>query len=493
MAHLVAPISFRLGKTFAWKHNLIFNSQNAANLINGDLGLALGLDGVAKYLLKKHRIFVVKGSLRYSEKRGILLYKMLYAPRMKQKPIDGFKTGTDYFFKFLHSPRPYGGDGISRTMAYTLERIHKKADLPMKWYRRINPWLSARMFRGSKKDIWHQKLFLSQSLIPNNLAQSKVMKRTLLAAALMLREKRIEMAANCTLLGRRSLKLYKSICYMHLRPLRDMLVLTKLNAPKWIEKYMRRHNKFVSIYNYKLRSKRNIKICKIKSRAFWSRRYWKNKYRAGNPYLEPLYTPLSDSQLSIELSLIAKRNIKVKALNVFSYLAKKKVITYRNHQRHFWQREYRNRRHYYANFFDVVNAFYILGTIRHTEMYLLTILKLVLPLLEKLRRFFYFLDAIIKYMQPIRQKFNCFRLTVTGKLAGGTKRTKNFTIGYGRIPIQTLSTEVTNNFINFTHRFGEFGIKLLMCVDPLFKFWKHKKRRTLPRRRYYKKQNVMKI
>lgn len=101
-------------------------------MINGDVGLTLGLDGVAKYLLKRHRIFIVKGSLEYSAKKGLLTYKMLYAPRMKQKPIEGFKTGIDYFSKYLYSPRLYGLAGLPKVLNYTLERIQKRAEMPTK-------------------------------------------------------------------------------------------------------------------------------------------------------------------------------------------------------------------------------------------------------------------------------------------------------------------------------------------------------------------------
>jgi ribosomal protein S3 len=82
--------------------------------------------------------------------------------------------------------------------------------------------------------------------------------------------------------------------------------------------------------------------------------------------------------------------------------------------------------------------------------------------LEKLRRFFYFVDAILKKMPNIKKAFQCFRIIINGKLAGGTKRTKSMSIGFGRYPMQTLGVNVTNNYMNFTHRFGEFGIHFVM-------------------------------
>lgn len=125
-------------------------------------------------------------------------------------------------------------------------------------------------------------------------------------------------------------------------------------------------------------------------------------------------------------------------------------------------RAYQGRRFKYANFYDIVNAFYISSKLPGTEKYLMDIFKLMLTRLENLRRFFFFVDSIIKNMPDIRRVFGCFRVVIVGKLAGGTKRTKSLTIGFGRYPIQTLAANVSNNYMNFSHRYGEFGIQFVM-------------------------------
>jgi hypothetical protein len=107
----------------------------------------------------------------------------------------------------------------------------------------------------------------------------------------------------------------------------------------------------------------------------------------------------------------------------------------------------------------------MIGIFRQGERMLFDVLKLVLPLIKEPKFFFYFLDSVIKALPEITDRFSAFRLTVTGKLAGGTKRTKTKTVGYGRLSIQTLSVDILNNYMSFTHKAGEFGVKLLLCAD----------------------------
>ncbi len=66
-------------------------------------------------------------------------------------------------------------------------------------------------------------------------------------------------------------------------------------------------------------------------------------------------------------------------------------------------------------------------------------------------------------MIELEAKYKVFRINVAGKLAGGTKRTKFQSVGYGILPIQSLALDASNNFLSFTHLYGEFGLKILMC------------------------------
>jgi len=91
------------------------------------------------------------------------------------------------------------------------------------------------------------------------------------------------------------------------------------------------------------------------------------------------------------------------------------------------------------------------------------VIVLPFPFFEtKFRPYIYFLDAVIKNMQRLKRKYGLIRLTITGKLAGGRKRTKVKSIGYGKFPKNSYCVEMTHQFAKFTHRFGEFGVKLLM-------------------------------
>jgi hypothetical protein len=112
-----------------------------------------------------------------------------------------------------------------------------------------------------------------------------------------------------------------------------------------------------------------------------------------------------------------------------------------------------------------VNAFFVLGMIDHSETFLLSVLRITLPQILKIKKFYRFLGTVISNMPELREKYSIFKISVTGKLAGGTKRTKFHSIGYGILPVQTLALGASSKFLAYTHIYGEFGLKLLMCKD----------------------------
>jgi hypothetical protein len=87
----------------------------------------------------------------------------------------------------------------------------------------------------------------------------------------------------------------------------------------------------------------------------------------------------------------------------------------------------------------------------------------MLPRIRRIRRFLYFLDAILKYMPQIKDNFLCFRITLTGKINGGTKRTKTAVVGFGHLPVQSIGENGLVAFTNYTHKYGEFGVRFIMC------------------------------
>ena len=110
-----------------------------------------------------------------------------------------------------------------------------------------------------------------------------------------------------------------------------------------------------------------------------------------------------------------------------------------------------------------------MGLMDHAEGFLLSILRRVLPLILKIRKFFKFLNAIIKNMPELEDKFSVFKIHIAGKLAGGTKRTKAHSIGYGTLPVQTLDVAASNSFLAYRHIYGEFGLRLVMCKHPKYR------------------------
>jgi ribosomal protein S3 len=79
----------------------------------------------------------------------------------------------------------------------------------------------------------------------------------------------------------------------------------------------------------------------------------------------------------------------------------------------------------------------------------------------KPKRFFYFLDTIIKKMPEIRNTFYACRILLTGKLKGGTARTDNYLVGFGNFPRQTLINNIHVNFKAVESKYGSYGIKLI--------------------------------
>ena len=100
----------------------------------------------------------------------------------------------------------------------------------------------------------------------------------------------------------------------------------------------------------------------------------------------------------------------------------------------------------------------------------LKVLYITLRKMYKVKWFFRILDLIIKEYPLLRRQFKLFRIILAGKITGGTKRRKLYSIGYGRLIIQTLSERISTNFKPFDHVFGEFGIKVYMIrrtrIDP---------------------------
>lgn len=171
---------------------------------------------------------------------------------------------------------------------------------------------------------------------------------------------------------------------------------------------------------------------------------------------------INTRQLALKLSKYVYKKFKIKMLNIFEYLFRKDLANYDTYQVHLWHPKYKKHLYYFHNYFDIVNCFFIMSLLNNTENLLLHLMRIILPRIEKAHRFLYFLDSVIKNMPQIQNKFSCLKLLISGKLRGGTKRTNSLAIGFGVIPRGKLTSQVNNNFVCFRHKFGEFGIKLLL-------------------------------
>lgn len=211
-------------------------------------------------------------------------------------------------------------------------------------------------------------------------------------------------------------------------------------------------NKFL----LRIRSKKNKILLNYKNRN------WK-RWSINNKKLK-----LNNKQISKQLSKRVGIRINVNATNVFTYLFKKKhkQLKSNNHQNHIWNKTYSFHKKNYSSYFDIVNSLFILSKIPYTENLVTKIIQYNLLRMHKRRRlkpkpFFYFLATVLKNMRTLKVKFKAFRIIITGKLQGGTSRTKMFNIGFGTIPSQSIDKNVRYSFENLHSKYGSFGIKLI--------------------------------
>ena len=161
----------------------------------------------------------------------------------------------------------------------------------------------------------------------------------------------------------------------------------------------------------------------------------------------------------------------VKAHNVFTYLSlKDKNFNFKNHQEHVWNRSYKKFHREFTSYFDIVNSLYLVSKFSGLEKLLMQLIQHGLLKMHRRRikpkRFFVFLDRVIKNLPNIQDSFHAFRIIITGKLGGGTARTKAFAVGYGNFPRQTLSQNIKFEFGDVRSKYGAFGVKILTWRKP---------------------------
>jgi hypothetical protein len=139
--HRISPISFRLGKTYPWKYNVLLNNSAELSISKGGpLGFTKGLERIAEVLLEKQRIFSLRGTLQYNLETSQACLYLLYVPRMKQKPSERFRTTNEYFSKLIYSHREHqtGNKAYRNLLRYSIQRLYKKAPIKRRKYRALN-------------------------------------------------------------------------------------------------------------------------------------------------------------------------------------------------------------------------------------------------------------------------------------------------------------------------------------------------------------------
>jgi YD repeat-containing protein len=168
--------------------------------------------------------------------------------------------------------------------------------------------------------------------------------------------------------------------------------------------------------------------------------------------------------MSEKLSSSIGRPVQISAENILGYVAKRGKSSFWMHQQYMWAGPYRRFRRHYPQYWDIMNAFYLLAAFRAynniVAQYFLNTITRPLRKTYKIKRYFGFLDGVIANYHWIKRQFEVFRLVLAGKFTGGTKRTKIYYIGYGQLTWQTISQNATLHFRPFDHKFGEFGLKL---------------------------------
>jgi len=210
---------------------------------------------------------------------------------------------------------------------------------------------------------------------------------------------------------------------------------------------------------FKTKNKFNLKILKIRKNL-----------RDKSFYLHRV--PKKNISLKLNIQLLVKEvekrtglKVFVRAKNVFDYISiKYKKFKSESSQNHIWNKKFLFNKKRYMSYYDIVNSFFILATIKKTEGFLMKMIQYSLVRMHKRKirpkNFFYFLDSIIKNMKELKEQFYAFRIIITGKLMGGTGRTKSFSVGFGVLPFQSINKNICYELGDVTSKYGSFGIKL---------------------------------
>lgn len=155
MSHQVSPLSFRLGKTFLWNNNLPLKSLNSQTKLVKNSNLSYALNTSLDYLLKKHRLFLVKSSSSYNSRSGFITINGLVYPltdSIKRKvnfPIYTFPKN------LISSTSRLDSNFLNLLKKLWVSKSSEFDDrfISSKRKKNLNKWLTKRMFRGSSRSF----------------------------------------------------------------------------------------------------------------------------------------------------------------------------------------------------------------------------------------------------------------------------------------------------------------------------------------------------
>jgi hypothetical protein len=129
MSHLVKPTSFRAGKAQVWANNTLLSTKQG--LINSNLTLAKGIERLSRSLLRRKRLYVVRGNISNYINSSIT-YKLIFMPRVKTKPRE-HSIGA-FLRKSIYKPFSFAKQGAN-AKGY----VHARKDKLAKIRRRFKP------------------------------------------------------------------------------------------------------------------------------------------------------------------------------------------------------------------------------------------------------------------------------------------------------------------------------------------------------------------
>ena len=148
MSHLVKPTSFRAGKTQIWPFNTLLSTKR--KLVNGNLTFSKSITRLSKKLLFRKRLYVVHGNVVDLINNNII-YNLIFMPRIKTKPRE-YSLGV-FMRASIYKPLNLLKHAVM-VEKYVDKRIDKIAKRRRKRkIRKLNRWLTRRMFRGAKRAI----------------------------------------------------------------------------------------------------------------------------------------------------------------------------------------------------------------------------------------------------------------------------------------------------------------------------------------------------